>query len=114
MYLTLPRILRRVGEARWRVVLKVVLAALVLVGLQLLIQSQVDRTWGVNPIWLLYAIMAVRVIRLDHPPAALEQALDPKRKALGWLALIIFLICFSPAPIEVVLAEPASGSMVLR
>ncbi len=57
-------------------------------------------------IWLLYALIAVRVIRLDHPVAKVEHPLSPGRKAVGWLSLAIFILCFSPNPIEVKVADP--------
>ena len=62
-------------------------------------------------IWLLYALIAVRVIRLDHPRAAHEHALSRGRKLVGWLSLAIFVLCFSPNPIEIKLADPNTDVM---
>jgi membrane-associated protease RseP (regulator of RpoE activity) len=53
-------------------------------------------------IWLLYTLLVVRVVKLDHPPAYQFFALDRKRKLLGWLAFLIFLLCFSPFPLRVI------------
>ena len=53
----------------------------------------------VNGIWLLYSFLAVRVIGVDHPAAMDDTPLDLKRKVLGWLAILIFILCFSPAPL---------------
>lgn len=39
-----------------------------------------------------------RFLGVYHPPAQLEEPLDWKRKLLGWLALIVFIVCFSPQP----------------
>lgn len=50
--------------------------------------------------WLLFAIVIGGVVGVRHPTAVIEQPLDSKRIALGWLALIIFIICFSPAPLD--------------
>lgn len=55
-----------------------------------------------NLVWLLYALLAVRVIGLDHPQSFDETPLSPGRKVLGWLAIAIFVLCFTPNPIEVV------------
>ncbi len=55
-----------------------------------------------NTMWLLFVFMAVRFVRLDHPPAQLEIPLDGKRKLLGWLALAVFLLCFTPDPVKIV------------
>lgn len=50
--------------------------------------------------WLLFAFILGRFIGIEHPPSELEQPLDPKRVMLGWLALLIFILCFSPAPFQ--------------
>lgn len=49
--------------------------------------------------WMLFVFMAVRVVRLDHPPAHYEAPLTFKRKVLGWVALAIFVLCFTPEPL---------------
>lgn len=51
-------------------------------------------------LWLLYAFMAVRFIGVDHPIALDDQALTIRQKLLGILALLIFVLCFSFAPIS--------------
>jgi membrane-associated protease RseP (regulator of RpoE activity) len=69
------------------------------------LQQSIQLVWPsseFNFLWLFYAFMAVRVIRLDHPPALVERPLDWRRKALGWLALGIFVISFSPEPLQLV------------
>ncbi|MEQ8414062.1 MAG: site-2 protease family protein [Imperialibacter sp.] len=48
--------------------------------------------------WLLYGIILGRFIGIYHPPVAHDQPLDFNRKVLGWIALIIFVICWSPNP----------------
>jgi membrane-associated protease RseP (regulator of RpoE activity) len=59
-------------------------------------------SWEVNPLWLLYTFLVIRVIKLDHPPAFREHPLSGPRKALGWLAIAIFVLCFTPEPIQVI------------
>lgn len=49
--------------------------------------------------WLAFAFLLGRVLGIYHPPAQEDKPLDTKRKLLGWLALIIFILCFSPRPI---------------
>jgi len=52
------------------------------------------------PGWLLWCVV-VLVIGLFHPPVADESIpLDPKRRALALLALLLFVLCFIPVPIE--------------
>lgn len=48
--------------------------------------------------WLLFAFIISRVLGVEHPKAKVEQPLDWKRQMLGWLALLIFVLCFSPQP----------------
>jgi membrane-associated protease RseP (regulator of RpoE activity) len=52
-----------------------------------------------NLIWLLYAFLAVRLIGLDHPIAPDDTPLSTRQKVLGWAAILIFILCFSPSPI---------------
>jgi membrane-associated protease RseP (regulator of RpoE activity) len=53
--------------------------------------------------WLLFAFIVGRFIGIDHPPSELERPLDPGRVTIGWIALIIFILCFSPAPLNAVM-----------
>lgn len=48
--------------------------------------------------WLVYGLLLGRFIGIYHPPVPYDQPLDWKRKVLGWLALIIFVISWSPDP----------------
>lgn len=50
------------------------------------------------PAWLVFGFIVGRFLGVYHPPALLEHPLDWKRKALGWLALAIFVLCFTPEP----------------
>lgn len=54
----------------------------------------------VNEIWLLYSLIAVSMIGVDHPEAPDESPLDLKRKILGWIAILIFILCFAPSPLS--------------
>ncbi|MCA6074887.1 site-2 protease family protein [Fulvivirga sedimenti] len=48
--------------------------------------------------WLLFAFMISRLIGIEHPRATDEEPLNRTRQILGWIALLIFVISFSPAP----------------
>jgi membrane-associated protease RseP (regulator of RpoE activity) len=48
--------------------------------------------------WLLFAFFIGRM-GIAHPPAMLELPLSPWRKVIGWLALLIFIGSFTPAPL---------------
>ena len=48
--------------------------------------------------WIVFALLIGRFLGVYHPPALFDQPLSMPRKILGWLALIIFILCFSPEP----------------
>jgi membrane-associated protease RseP (regulator of RpoE activity) len=48
-----------------------------------------------------FALILGRFLGVYHPAAAIERPLDTKRQVLGWLSLLIFLLCFSPRPFVV-------------
>lgn len=50
--------------------------------------------------WLLFAFILGRFIGIEHPPSEIERPLDMNRVILGWIAVLIFILCFSPAPIQ--------------
>ncbi|MEW5745699.1 MAG: site-2 protease family protein [Nitrospirota bacterium] len=48
--------------------------------------------------WLVWAVLML-VLGIKHPPVLYWEApLDPKRQAIGFLSLIIFIITFIPSP----------------
>lgn len=51
------------------------------------------------PGWLLFAFMLGRFLGIDHPPCLIEMPLDPYRKLIGWIALLIFIASFTPSPL---------------
>jgi membrane-associated protease RseP (regulator of RpoE activity) len=54
--------------------------------------------WGGWTIWALLML----ILGLKHPPVMYwETHLDPKRKLVGWLALVIFVLTFIPMPFTI-------------
>jgi membrane-associated protease RseP (regulator of RpoE activity) len=51
--------------------------------------------------WLLFGFILGRFIGVQHPPSEIEQPLDSGRVLLGWITLLVFILCFSPAPIVI-------------
>ena len=51
--------------------------------------------------WLLFAFLLGRFVGIYHPPALVEEPLSFGRKLLGWFALAILVLCFTPAPVEI-------------
>ncbi len=55
----------------------------------------------VHEVWLVWAALLI-ILGLRHPPIIYSTIpLDPKRKIIGWMALIIFIVTFIPVPIMV-------------
>jgi membrane-associated protease RseP (regulator of RpoE activity) len=52
--------------------------------------------------WLLFSFLIGRFIGIQHPPSEIEETLSPARIALGWFALLIFILCFAPNPLEII------------
>lgn len=48
--------------------------------------------------WLLFAFIVGRFLGVDHPPVAIKEPLSTGRVIIGWIALIVFVLCFSPEP----------------
>lgn len=51
--------------------------------------------------WLVFGLLIGRVLGIPHPPTEIEQPLDQKRKILAWIAVVIFILCFTPSPITI-------------
>lgn len=49
--------------------------------------------------WIVFAYVIGRFIGVQHPPSDDETPLSLGRKILGWVALIIFVLCFAPNPL---------------
>ena len=54
-----------------------------------------------NPGWLLFLLLIGRVLGIYHPPVEQDEPLSSGRKILGWIALVIFIISFSPNPFSI-------------
>ena len=53
--------------------------------------------------WLLFAFIIGKFLGIAHPPSEIEEPLSVERKILGWIALAIFIISFTPNPIELLI-----------
>ena len=53
--------------------------------------------------WLLFAILIGRLMPVEHPPTEIEEPLTLGRKILGWVALLIFILCWTPNPVDVII-----------
>ncbi len=48
--------------------------------------------------WLAFGFLLGNFLGIYHPPAEVEKPLSKGRKILGWITLLIFILCFSPQP----------------
>lgn len=83
----------RISENRttsWLVTLSVVAAQLVF--------SWIRPDWEGYSGFLVFVFVLGRFLGIYHPETELQEPLDAKRKLLGWLALVVFVLCFSPKP----------------
>jgi membrane-associated protease RseP (regulator of RpoE activity) len=54
-------------------------------------------TW---PGWLFWALLnSILIIKHPHPPLAYDNAMDRKRRVVGWFSLVVFALTFLPSPV---------------
>ncbi|GAB5410332.1 MAG: site-2 protease family protein [Balneolaceae bacterium] len=51
-------------------------------------------------IWIFWTLFIAFVVKVEHPPVLIEQPLSPTRKVLGWLSMLIFVLCISLNPLS--------------
>jgi membrane-associated protease RseP (regulator of RpoE activity) len=51
--------------------------------------------------WFLWALISFYMIKLYHPPVPDESPLDQNRVVVGWLAFVVFVVCFSFSPFTI-------------
>ena len=98
-YVTKPVLGLEQRSHRW-------LAVLAFFGVQGLLKLAFP-AWEPQGIWLIYSLLLVRAVRLDHPPAYIESRVNRPRQALGWLAILIFVLSITPAPLRLEGMPPA-------
>lgn len=52
--------------------------------------------------FLAFGLMIGRFLGIYHPPTYDKQPLSLERQILGWLALLIFILCFTPKPFTII------------
>lgn len=48
--------------------------------------------------WLVFAFVLGRFLGITHPKATFDEPLDTKRKVIGYVSLVVFILCFTPKP----------------
>lgn len=55
------------------------------------------------PGWIVWAVLMI-IIGYKHPPVVYPHIqLDWRRKLIGWISLVIFILTFMPVPIEIII-----------
>ncbi|HBX67468.1 MAG TPA: site-2 protease family protein, partial [Balneolaceae bacterium] len=54
---------------------------------------------NVSLIWALWSFFIAFIVGVEHPPVDFEEELSPGRRVIGWLSMLIFILCISPNPI---------------
>ncbi len=52
-------------------------------------------------IWFIWSLFLLFLVGIEHPPVFVEIPLTPKRRILGWIAMVVFILCISPSPVYV-------------
>lgn len=76
-----------------------IMYVLLMVALQFLLMILFPGVKGYSG-WLFLGFLLGKFIGIRHPPSEIEQPLDSRRILLGWITLLVFILCFSPAPIQ--------------
>lgn len=114
-----PEWLRALGSARWILLAGLLylylnrlfsgaqaIIAPTLVGLVVLTAVAVAAGEAVTRFgywtWLIWSALIVFVIKVDHPPVLHQEPLTKGRRLLGYLSIVIFILCFSIRPLYAV------------
>jgi len=73
--------------------------AAIMLAIQFFLSSFLD--WDGYNGWILFGVLLGRFVGIQHPGAADDRPLTTNRKILGWIALIIFILSFSPQPMVI-------------
>lgn len=58
---------------------------------------------GAQPssIWMVWLLFITFLVKVEHPPVTFYKPLSPGRKVLGWLSMLIFVLCISLNPLSI-------------
>jgi membrane-associated protease RseP (regulator of RpoE activity) len=52
-----------------------------------------------SPIWVLWTVVLLFLLRVGHPPTTINEPLGTPRAVLAVVAALVFILCFMPLPI---------------
>ena len=87
------------GEKIHEAIASISMIGLVFLGISGLLGSFIDYDLGFGwSGWLLWAFILYFVIKVKHPPVPYFEKLSSDRMIIGYFAILIFIISFSPSP----------------
>lgn len=51
-------------------------------------------------IWIIWTFFIAFIVKVEHPPVLIEAELSTGRKVIGWLSMLIFVLCISLNPLS--------------
>ena len=87
----------RIFNGEYKQVIPAVFGLTVLTAVGLRIPTVVD-LFGYSG-WLIWCLLIIMLIRVEHPPVVYMEELTPKRRLLAILSMLIFALCFSFKPL---------------
>ncbi len=51
-------------------------------------------------IWVFWTVFIAFIVKVEHPPVLIERPLSSGRKVIGWLSMLIFVLCISLNPLS--------------
>ena len=102
LVLVLALAIAKLFDGNWRLVAPAVIGC---AGIVATVQTWLPNLAGAVGYfgWFIWVALILFVIRVDHPPVLFEERLSTRQKALGWLCILIFVLCFSIKPISFVI-----------
>ena len=87
-------------DGDWRLLVPSLMGLLGLAAVVVKLLPELADAFGYSA-WLLWVGLIVFLIRVDHPPVLVQEPLTASRRALGYLCLVLFILCFSIQPIYI-------------
>lgn len=89
--------LNRLFRGDLRIITPVLTGLMVLIGLAHYLGESVTQ-FGYT-FWLVWCLLILFVLKVDHPPVLYQERLTRNRRLLGVLSFVIFILCFSLRPL---------------
>ncbi len=89
--------LNKIFEGNHRLIAPVLLGIIVIVAASQWVGAPLQQ-FGYSG-WLVFSLLLAFFVRIEHPPVLYAEPLTPRRRLLGYLSILIFVLCFSLTPL---------------